>query len=171
MLCQSDWENTMIREPQTNGHGTKDFPAEGVRRNVMNFAHDVWELAELQCQLAKRDTEEASSRVMTSLVLAGGAMVFALSAVPILLLAVGWILVYRAGLPHDGAFAIVAAVAFITAGVLGWISWRTLRNAAGVFKRSAGELGQNLRWIKSSLKTQPCGHNADRAATPPAAAP
>jgi hypothetical protein len=151
----------MIRDSRANGRRTAEAPAREVRRNVLNFARDLWELAELQCQLVRHDAREASSRAVLSLGLAGAAIVFALAVVPMLLLAAGWLLINRLEVPHDIAFGIMALVALVVAALLAWTGWRALRNGMATFKRSGEEMGQNLRWIKSSLTKTPAREEAE----------
>jgi hypothetical protein len=119
---------------------------------VAHFAGDLLALAELQCQLLAHDLRDAGGRGALSLALLTGGAIVAVAAIPIALAAVAWLLVDRAGLSRDVAFALTALAALGGAATLAWVGWRRLKSAACVLKRSGEELRQNALWIKTSLK-------------------
>src|SRR5215207_5546796 len=96
----------------------KPSPAEGVKRGVAGVLHDVTTLAELQLKLLAVDAKESAGRGVMPVALIGAAAVFALSALPLLLIALAQLLRDQAGWPAAAATLTAVAVGLAVAGVL-----------------------------------------------------
>lgn len=141
----------MVSQAEVNGRNGAQPAAAGMRHGVLNFAHDLWSLGELQCQLLYADLKEATSRAVSPLIFFAVGAAFAFAGIPMFVVALGWLLVHRAGLSHEAAFAMMGFVSLIVAGGLIWFAWSRLQASIQVLARSRDELGENFRWIKQSL--------------------
>jgi uncharacterized membrane protein YqjE len=141
----------MAHQTQINGRTTSRSAGKAVRRNVAGLIEDVVELAELQVQLVSVDVREATSQATRPILAVLAGVSLALGAIPVLLLSIGWMLVHRAGLPEDAAFALTSVAGFLIAGALAWLGWRNLNSTLTVLSRSKSELTENIRWIKDAL--------------------
>src|SRR5262249_14675436 len=148
-LCRSG--PGMVSQTQVNGRDRIPPAGEAMRNGVMHFAHDLWSLAELQCQLFFIDLKETASRSTIPLVLLACGIVFGVTAIPLLVVSAAWLLVDEAGLSHEAAYFIMAVVAVIVAVACIWFGWIRLKRSLTSLTRSRDELRDNLRWIKQSL--------------------
>ena len=142
----------MVTQAPVKGCEPEPSAAEGVSRNIGDFVGDVMSLGEMQVQLFALDLQEACQKAVAPALGAAAAILVASGSIPILLMAVAWCLVTRAGLPQDVAFLVTFAGAAILAGAAGWFCWLRLSTVAPIVIRSAGELSQNMRWIKHALQ-------------------
>lgn len=142
----------MVAQATVNGCEPIPSAAEGVSKNLGEFVGDVISLGEMQAQLVAIDAREAATKsVMPSLCGIGG-LAFAVGSVPILLLAIGWCLIERAGFPADLAFLTSFTIGILVAAGLAVFAWQRMKEVAPIATRSADELSQNLRWIKHALQ-------------------
>lgn len=133
-------------------NGSSETGSKGLARDVGEFAHDVFTLAELQAQLLAADVRECGQRVLVPGVVVLCGVVLGLSCFPIALAALALLVIQ--------AFGTSYAAGFLTAGVLGAVSSALLciigclqvRKRAAVLRRSKQELVRNLRWIKKVLE-------------------
>ena len=141
----------MASQTQMNGRTASRSAGKAVSRNVAGLVQDMVELAELQVQLVNVDIREATSKATWPLLSILAGVSLALGSIPVLLLSLGWVVIRRAGLPHDAAFALAALIGFLIAGALAWFGWRKLNATLAVLSRSKYELIENIRWVKSAL--------------------
>lgn len=139
----------------------KPTPTEGVRHGLAGLLHDVMTLAELQLNLLSVDAKEASGRAVLPFALLGGAAVFALSALPLLLVALAQLLRDQAGWPAAAATATAVATGLIIAAVLAAIGYLRLRRCLEPLARSKEEFERNVTWLKNALKRQDAQKRAE----------
>jgi len=120
--------------------------------DLREFAHDVYDLAELQGQLLAEDMQECGRRVLApGLVLLGG-IAMGVVCVPIALGALALLLVEALGVSYAMAFLTTAAAGLAASGLMCAFGWSIVRQRASVLKRSQQELVRNLRWIRKVLE-------------------
>lgn len=139
----------------------KTTPTEGVRHGLAGLLHDVMTLAELQLKLLAVDAKEASGRAVLPVALLGGAAVFALSALPLLLVALAQLLRDQAGWPPAAATATAVVIGLIVAGVLAAVGAIRLRRVLDPLARSRDEFERNVTWLKNALKRQEAQKRAE----------
>jgi uncharacterized membrane protein YqjE len=132
-------------------NGSPQPAPKALARDVREFAHDVFILAELQAELFVADMRECGQRVLVpGLVLLGG-VALGLACFPIALAALALLLVQV----FETSYAVGFLLAFVTGAVVSSllcvIGWLKLRARVAVLQRSRQELVRNLRWIKKVL--------------------
>lgn len=157
----------MAGQTQVNGSPKRRGAAVAFRENLSGLLHDVIELGELQTRLLMVDLSEASRGSALAVVFVAVALVLALGSVPVLLLGIGWALVYFAEWTQAAAFVTTALVALMLAAGLTWFAWRKLHRAIGKLSRSRDELATNVAWVKDALKqnTSPSHRSTSSRAT------
>jgi len=142
----------MVAQATVNGCEPIPSAAEGVSKNLGEFVGDVMSLGEMQAQLFAIDAKEASSKSVVPAICGLGGLVLLLGSIPILLLAIGWCLINRAGFPADLAFLTSFVIGLLAAAGLALFAWQRLKTVVPIMMRSSEELSQNLRWIKHALQ-------------------
>lgn len=132
----------------------KASPADGVKRGLAGVLHDVTTLAELQLKLLAVDAKESAGRGVVPVALLGAAAVFALSALPLLLVAFAQLLRDQAGWPAAAATLTAVLAGLVIAGVLGAVGAMRLRRMLEPLERSRDEFNRNVEWLKNTLKRQ-----------------
>ena len=136
------------------GNGRASSPTTGVRQGLGGLLHDVTTLAELQVELLKLDATAASRRAVLPASLIGAAVVLALSAVPLLLVALAQLLRDQAQWPAALATLTALLTGLVIAGILGWVGYRGLQRTLEPLARSRDELNRNIAWLKTALQRQ-----------------
>ena len=142
------------------GHQTKVNDRNGspqtaprtLARDVGEFAHDVFTLAELQAQLFVTDLRECGRRVLVPglLLFAGAAL--GLPCIPIALAASALLLIQVFETSYATGFLLATIVGAIASALLCVSGWLLVRQRLTVLRRSQEELVRNLRWIKKVLE-------------------
>ncbi len=132
-------------------NGKQQSAAAGVREGVGEMLHDIVTLTELQSQLFMVDARESATKAQTPLVLAVVGSVFALGAVPVLLVSLAEALVLFFEWERAVAYLVSGATGAILGGILLGIAWAKVSRVVEVFTRSKTELHENIRWIKYAL--------------------
>lgn len=133
-------------------NGSPESAPKALARDVGEFAHDVFTLAELQAQLFVTDVRECSQRAfMPGLVLLIG-VALGLACFPIALVALALALVQVFEASYAAGFLIAAIAGAVSSAVLSVIGWLLVRGRLAVLRRSRDELLRNLRWIKKVLE-------------------
>lgn len=135
----------------TNGNGRTAAPR-AVVENFGDFVHDVVTLSELQAKLLAADLKDFRAGATVPAALMAAAGIVALGCVPVLLMAVAWLLVDYRVMSHGWAFLTSTGVGLLLAGVLGGVGWFSFRRHLAALQRSQVELERNITWIKSVLK-------------------
>jgi uncharacterized integral membrane protein len=141
----------------------RESPSAGVRNGVAGVFHDALTLAELQFKLLGIDAQEATRRAITPVALLAGAAVFALSALPLLLVALAQLLRDQAEWPAALATLTAVAVGMVIAGLLALFGYLGLRRCLSPLRRSRDEFNRNVTWLKSTLKRHEVRHEAEKA--------
>lgn len=143
----------MVYQTKINEHnGQPGGSSKGLARDVGEFAHDVFTLAELQTQLFVTDVQECSQRVPLpgSILLGGGAL--GLACFPIALTAFALWIIQAFETSYAAGFFLAAVAGAALSATLCAIGWFQVRKRMTVLQRSQQELVRNLRWIKKSFE-------------------
>lgn len=133
-------------------NGSPKAASKGLARDVGEFAHDVFTLADLQAQLFIADVQECGQRVLVpGLVLVCGAAL-GLACFPVGLAALALLVIQVFETSYAAGFLLAVAVGAVLSGLLCAIGWFQVRERAAVLRRSQQELARNLRWIKNVLE-------------------
>lgn len=137
----------MVAQTTIGGSARPNTLAARATRNASAVLHDVWTLAELQCQLAAADYREGRRRALTALAAGVVGLAVLLAAIPIALVALAELLV-TADLSRPAAYGLAALAAVIVATGALWLGWAKIKQAATSFSRSKEELGRNLTALR-----------------------
>lgn len=119
--------------------------------NIAEFGNDIATLVELQAKLAVYDSKECISRATYPLIALVMVAAVALSCLPVLLLGTAGLITTFTTIPLWGSCLIVAAVAIVIAGLVGFLSLREAMGSIHSFRRSAEEFTRNLSWVRTVL--------------------
>jgi hypothetical protein len=136
----------------SNGSNGRTAAPRAVVENLSDFLHDVVTLSELQAKLFVADLKDFRSGATMPAALLGAAAVVALGTVPVLLMAIAWLLIDYDVLRPGWAFLAAAGVGLALAALLGGVGWYAFRRRLAVLERSQIELERNITWFKSVLK-------------------
>jgi hypothetical protein len=140
----------------------RESPSTGVRNGIAGVFHDALTLAELQFKLLGIDAQQATRRAMTPLALLAGAGVFALSALPLLLVALAQLLRDQAEWPAALATLTAVGAGIVIAGLLALFGYFGLRRCLAPLQRSRDEFNRNVTWLKNTLKRHEIRHEAEK---------
>jgi len=139
-------------EMNTNGRARDKQP--DVATSFSELAHDVIELGELQAQLFALDVKSTVKKTSSSVLLSVIGLVVLLGTVPVVLLAVGYLIAEIFDWPISAGLGIAAVVGIaISAGIL-LLGWSRLKAGLNSMQRSSEELRRNIAWIKSTLRSR-----------------
>lgn len=145
-----------------NGTAAKGPAARKLRHGIGGLLADAIELVELQVSLVKLNAHQAGTRAIWPLAFLSAGAVLALASLPILLIAVAYLLHDLANLPEWAAFGITFLVCVLLGGLAAYVAVRQLASLAHTFDDSGAELSKNLTWLKSSLRQTPPETPTDR---------
>lgn len=142
----------MVHQAKINERsGSPEITPKALARDVGEFAHDVFSLAELQTQLFAADVYECGQRVLVpGLVLLCG-VALGLACFPIALVVLALFVIQVLETSYTVGFLVAVVVGAVVSALLCIAGWIQVRNRAAVLRRSQQELVQNLRWIKKVL--------------------
>ena len=142
-------------------------PISELQSSTRMLVHDAVELADLQLQLFAADGREMARKSTPPLLMIVAGVVIAISGLPLLLIGLAYALVELAGFPIWIAMLItaIAGIAIGGASVLVGIRW--LRPQLEIWRRSAGELKENVEFLKGSL-SRPTPDDEGSDNSPPA---
>ena len=146
---------------------SKKSPINALQSSTRMLVRDAVELAELQLQLFAADGREMARKSTPPLLMIVAGVVIAISGLPLLLIGLAYALVELAGFPIWIAMLItaIAGIAIGGASVLVGIRW--LRPQLEIWRRSAGELKENVEFLKGSL-SRPTSDDEGSDNSPPA---
>jgi hypothetical protein len=136
----------------SNGTNGRTAAPRAVVENLSDFLHDVVTLSELQAKLFVADLKDFRSGAAVPAALLGAGAIVALGCIPVLLMAIAWLLIDYEILSHGWAFLAATGVGVLLAAVLGIAGWALFRRNLSVLERSQLELERNITWFKSVLK-------------------
>jgi len=123
-----------------------------IAHGASHLLHDIVTLAELQVKLTKLDAKEAVGRVVRPLVFLAAAGLVALFTFPLILSAMAVTLVEVAGWSWTAAAWTAVGTGLLLAGALFAIGRSKTASPADLFERSQTEFGNNLAWLKKTLR-------------------
>ena len=126
-------------------------PLHELQSSTRMLVHDVVSLADLQLQLFAADGREMARKATPKLVMAAAGVTVAMSGLPLLLVALAYALVELAGYPIWLAMLGSAIAGMILGGVAALVGIKRLRPVFDVWQRSAGELRENVDFLKETL--------------------
>lgn len=154
----------MVHQAEVNSNGHAKSAGPNVASSFSGLAHDAIELAELQAQLLRLDTQAAARNGGRSIGLLVLAACLLLGCVPVALAALGEVFIAQWGWSRAGAYAAAAGVGALLSAGAGVAAWRRVQSALASLQRSRDELGRNIAWLKSNLKRDRGPHYSDRQA-------
>jgi uncharacterized membrane protein YqjE len=143
----------MVRQTKIDeSNGLPKTASKGLARDVGEFAHDVFTLAELQAELFVADVQECGQRAFVpGLVLLGG-LILGVACIPFALAALALWLIQVFELSYAAGFLLAVVVGAVVSALMCVTGWFQVRRHAVVLGRSQQELIRNLRWIKKVLE-------------------
>lgn len=146
---------------------SKKSPINALQSSTGMLVRDAVELAELQLQLFAADGREMARKSAPPLLMIVAGLVIAISGLPLLMVGLAYVLVELAGFPIWLAMLIsaIAGIAIGGASVLVGIRW--LQPQLEIWRRSAGELKENVEFLKGSL-SRPTPDDEGSDDSPPA---
>lgn len=128
-----------------------DSSGNGVVGSIANFGNDVATLVELQAKLASADLKETTGRAVAPLGVVAVAGAVALAALIVGLLGIADLLALLLNVSAGTSKLIIAAFSLITAGLLVYVSLRSLMGSLDPLRRSHEEFIRNFSWLKTVL--------------------
>lgn len=157
----------MAGEAEMNTNGRMRDKQPDVATSFAELAHDVIELGELQGQLFALDVKSTVKKTSSSVLMSIIGLVVLLGTVPVILLALGYLVAELLDWPVSAGLGIAAVIGIaISAGIL-LLGWNRLRAGLNSMQRSSEELRRNIAWIKSTLRSRKSTSPVER----PTAAP
>ena len=129
-----------------------ESPIRALQSSTRMLLRDAVELAELQLQLFAadgRDTARKSAPPVLTVI--AGVTIF-MSALPLLLVGLAYALVELAGFPIWLAMFSSAVTGFVIGGAAVLVGLKWLRPQLEIWRRSAGELKENIAFLKGELR-------------------
>jgi uncharacterized membrane protein YqjE len=143
----------MVHQTTINeANGSPQAASKGLARDLSEFAHDVFTLAELQGQLFAADVQEFSQRVLVPGIALLIGVTLGLTCLPIALAGSALLLVQFFEISYAAGFLIMALIGAVLSSLLGIIGLWQVRKRLAVLARSQRELVRNLRWIKRVIE-------------------
>ncbi|WP_166819709.1 phage holin family protein [Thalassoroseus pseudoceratinae] len=118
---------------------------------VSRFGVDFITLAELQAELLRVDSRDATRQLVWPLVLSVVGLGFIIGCFPLAVFGISWWLAAVTELSLAGASLIVATAGLIVAAIVFYGAWRSLTQVWQYFNRSREEFKQNVNWFKRTL--------------------
>jgi len=119
--------------------------------NIADFGNDSATLAELQAKLTALDAKECAARAAMPIIILGACLALALGSLPVILIGLADLIALNTRLSVGMARLIVGLVAFVLAGVGGYVGLKGSISSLDCFRRSREELVRNLSWIRTVL--------------------
>jgi hypothetical protein len=126
------------------------------------LVRDAVELAELQLQLFAADGRDTARKSAPPVLTVVAGVTIAMSGLPLLLVGLAYALVELAEIPIWLAMFSSAVTGFVIGGVAVFVGLKWLRPQLEIWRRSAGELKENVAFLKGELRrTTPDDRNPD----------
>jgi len=126
-------------------------PINALQSSTRMLVHDAVELADLQLQLFAADGREMARKSAPPLLTVVAGVTVAMSALPLLLVSLAYALVELAGFPIWLAMLVSAVTGIAIGGAAVMVGIRWLQPQLEIWRRSAGELKENVEFLKGSL--------------------
>ena len=135
-----------------NGAAGRRQAGSALRKGIGELLADAIELVELQVALLKLNTHQAKNKAIWPAAFLSAGAVLALAAIPLLLVAIAFLVHELSGLPLSAAFGITFIVSLLLGGLAAFIAFRQLMAISRTFDDSTAELSRNVSWLKSALR-------------------
>ena len=132
-------------------NGRRHAAPEGVVTSIAGFGGDMATLAELQGKLALVDLKESVERARAPFALTSVAGVLALSALPAVMIGIGFLLADLFKISQGWGLIIAGAVVAGAGGVTAAVAGSRLSKSFESFRRSKEEFNRNLLWIRTVI--------------------
>jgi len=142
-------------------------PISALQSSTRMLVRDAVELADLQLQLFAADGRETARKSVPPLLTVVAGVTIAMSALPLLLVGLAYALVELAGFPVWVAMLSSAVIGVVIGGAAMLVGFRWLRPQLEIWRRSAGELKENIEFLKGSL-SRPTPDDGEPDDSPPA---
>ena len=126
-------------------------PINTLRSSTRMLVRDAVELAELPLQLFAADGREMARKSTPPLLMIVAGLVIAISGLPLLMVGLAYALVELVGFPVWLAMLSSAVTGMVIGGAAVLVGIRWLRPQLEIRRRSAGELKENVDFLKGSL--------------------
>lgn len=126
-------------------------PINTLRSSTRMLVHDAIELAELQLQLFAADGREMARKSAPPVLTVVAGLVIAISGLPLLMVGLAYALVELAGFPIWIAMFSSAVIGVVIGGTAVLVGIKWLQPQLEIWRRSAGELKENVDFLKGSL--------------------
>ena len=140
----------MASQASLNG-GPGARRVEGVITSLGGLTGDIASLAELQTRLTLIDAKEAASRATWPTVVLIASAVALMTALPVLMIGLAFVLANAFAISQGGALLIVGGIIAAVAGAIAFLSLREFLHSFESFRRSRDEFTRNVNWIKTVL--------------------
>jgi len=132
---------------------TTAAPARVLGRNLGQLGNDVLTLVELQAELLQVDLRDWAKSFVKPVVALVMALVIAVASLPVLLMALGYLLSEATDLSLGVSMLIAAAAGLLTAGICVALAVMWLKSGQRLLQRFRTELRQNIAWLKQVLSS------------------
>jgi len=140
-------------------------PINALQSSTRMLVRDAVELAELQLQLFAADGREMARKSAPPMLTVVAGVTVAMSGLPLLLVGLASALVELAGFPIWLAMLSSAVTGMVIGGIAMLVGIRWLRPQLEIWRRSAGELKENVDFLKGALqRTTPDDRGPDDSA-------
>ena len=124
-----------------------------LRKGIGEMLADAIELIELQVSLFKLNGHQAKEKALLPIAFFAAGGVLAMTALPILLVAIAFLIDELTVLNAWQSFGLTFVVAILLGGLAAYIGFRQLIALTKTFDDSTSELSRNFEWLKSSLRS------------------
>ena len=142
-------------------------PINTLRSSTRMLVHDAVELAELQLQLFAADGRDMARKSTPPLLMIMAGLVIAISGLPLFMVGLAYALVELAGFPVWIAMFSSAVIGVVIGGTAVMVGIKWLQPQLEIWRRSAGELKENVEFLKGSL-SRPTPDDGGSDDSPPA---
>jgi len=126
-------------------------PISALQSSTRMLVRDAVELADLQLQLFAADGREMARKSAPPLLTVVAGLVIAISGLPLLMVGLAYALVELAGFPVWIAMFSSAVIGVVIGGAAVVVGIKWLQPQLEIWRRSAGELKENVEFLKGSL--------------------
>ena len=119
--------------------------------SFQRVARDILDLCELQMQLVSVDSQAAKRKLVTAVICSAAAMTLAGSALTVLIVGGGLLLVESTSLSAGGGLLVIAVATLLCVAALLCISLSAVKAAAAAMAETKSEFAENIRWLKATL--------------------
>ena len=126
-------------------------PISALQSSTRMLVRDAVELADLQLQLFAADGREMARKSAPPLLTVVAGLVIAISGLPLLMVGLAYALVELAGFPVWIAMFSSAVIGVVIGGAAMVVGIKWLQPQLEIWRRSAGELKENVEFLKGSL--------------------